>query len=158
MGESLSKAFIDPEGLLGCKEENGETVCPFDPSDPDWAWGMVQVLFLMAGYGYVLFKASNMLADGSELLVCQSVVIASSSVSRSLLVSCRISRRTYLRARAPGRRVRGDGRAARERAVAACAARTGTRIRPATCRATSARRARCRRRTPRASPDTSRAA
>ena len=69
MGESLSKAFIDPEGLLGCKEENGETVCPFDPSDPDWAWGMVQVLFLMAGYGYVLFKASNMLADGSELLL-----------------------------------------------------------------------------------------
>ena len=70
MGEALSKAFIDPEGLLGCKESaHGVVTCPFDPSDPDWAWGMVQVLFLMAGYGYVLFMASNMLADGSELLL-----------------------------------------------------------------------------------------
>merc|ERR1740130_2519539 len=30
---------------------------------------MIQVLILMAGYGYLLFYASNMLSEGSELLL-----------------------------------------------------------------------------------------
>lgn len=69
MGSLISKAFIDPEDLLGCSpnHKTGAVECSFD--DPDWAWGMIQVLTLMAGYGYILFNASNMLANGSELLL-----------------------------------------------------------------------------------------
>ena len=37
-------------------------------SDPDF-YGVVQLLFLGGIYGMVLFKASNLIADGSELLL-----------------------------------------------------------------------------------------
>lgn len=41
-----------------------------DPKDlPDDAYGLAQVLFLGAVYGYVLFNASNLISDGSELLL-----------------------------------------------------------------------------------------
>jgi hypothetical protein len=32
-------------------------------------WGMVQCLTLLGMYGLILFKASNMLSDGSEMLL-----------------------------------------------------------------------------------------
>uniref|UniRef100_A0A7S4F8L6 EF-hand domain-containing protein n=2 Tax=Chrysotila carterae TaxID=13221 RepID=A0A7S4F8L6_CHRCT len=67
MGSLLSSAFIPPADLLGCHGEDGECDTPF--SSPDWAWGLVQVLTLGLVYGYILFQASNMLSDGSELLL-----------------------------------------------------------------------------------------
>lgn len=76
MGAALASAFIPPGSLLGCEEgepefEGGEPVVTCIPPslDGDWVWGMVQVLSLLAVYGYVLFTASNMLSEGSELLL-----------------------------------------------------------------------------------------
>eukprot|EP00904_Undaria_pinnatifida_P012667 jgi/Undpi1/8530/HiC_scaffold_25.g10997.m1 len=43
--------FIDPDTL------------------PEDAGGFVQLIFLTAVYGYILFSASNMISDGSELLL-----------------------------------------------------------------------------------------
>ncbi|KAE9059643.1 hypothetical protein PF010_g30536, partial [Phytophthora fragariae] len=41
-----------------------------DPKDlPDDGYGLFQVLFLGAVYGFVLFNASNLISDGSELLL-----------------------------------------------------------------------------------------
>ncbi|KNC49757.1 Ca2:Cation Antiporter family [Thecamonas trahens ATCC 50062] len=51
MGTALSNLFVDPKEL---------------PQDGN---GMVQLVFLMAVYGYVLFTSSNMISDGSELLL-----------------------------------------------------------------------------------------
>ena len=42
-------------------------MAPF--SSGDWAWGLVQVLSLTMVYAYILFTATNMLSDGSELLL-----------------------------------------------------------------------------------------
>ena len=69
MGALISSAFIDPADLPGCyrDDETNAVSCPFD--DPMWGWGLVQVLSIMAVYGYILFTASNMLSDGSELLL-----------------------------------------------------------------------------------------
>jgi len=36
---------------------------------PADGYGFVQLLFLMASYGYILAQASNLIADGSELLL-----------------------------------------------------------------------------------------
>tara|TARA_B100000795_G_C22580897_1_gene353744 strand:+ start:144 stop:452 length:309 start_codon:yes stop_codon:yes gene_type:complete len=65
MGAMLSNAFIPPDSILGCDEDG--CMAPF--SSGDWAWGLVQVLSLMMVYAYILFTASNMLSDGSELLL-----------------------------------------------------------------------------------------
>ena len=71
MGSAISRGFISPAGLVGCVVDaaTSEVDClaPFDGAD--WGWGMVQVLSLMAIYGYILFYASNLLSDGSELLL-----------------------------------------------------------------------------------------
>lgn len=64
-GSLLSSAFIDPADLLGC--EAGVCDAPF--SSADWAWGLIQVLSLASAYGYVLYLASQMLSEGSELLL-----------------------------------------------------------------------------------------
>jgi Ca2+/Na+ antiporter len=76
MGSALASAFIPPGSLLGCEEgepeyEGGEpSVTCLPPSlESDWLWGMVQCLSLLVIYGYVLFNASNMLSEGSELLL-----------------------------------------------------------------------------------------
>ena len=82
MGSLISKAFIDPNDLPGCfmnmtgveEGEEGVVSCmsPFDDEgafQSEWAWGLIQVLSLMSIYGYVLFYASNMLSEGSELLL-----------------------------------------------------------------------------------------
>jgi hypothetical protein len=47
----LSKMFIDVGTL------------------PEGGYGFVQLMFLFACYGYVLMTASNMISDGSELLL-----------------------------------------------------------------------------------------
>eukprot|EP01060_Flectonema_neradi_P014063 TRINITY_DN20790_c0_g1_i1.p1 TRINITY_DN20790_c0_g1~~TRINITY_DN20790_c0_g1_i1.p1 ORF type:complete len:572 (+),score=116.47 TRINITY_DN20790_c0_g1_i1:79-1716(+) len=54
MGEVIGKMFVDVTQL---------------PNDVD---GLVQVLFLGAVYGYILFNASNMISEGSELLLLTS--------------------------------------------------------------------------------------
>ena len=65
MGGVLAHAFIPPDSILGCDEDGCEA--PF--SSADWAWGLVQVMSIMMVYGYILFTASNMLSEGSELLL-----------------------------------------------------------------------------------------
>ena len=49
-----------PDELLGCSEDG----CLPPEFSHDWIFGMIQVLILMAGYGYLLFYASNMLSEG----------------------------------------------------------------------------------------------
>lgn len=51
MGATLGKCFVDTAAL------------------PLTGFGFVQVLFLAAAYAQVLFVASNMISDGSELLL-----------------------------------------------------------------------------------------
>eukprot|EP00755_Sulcionema_specki_P013464 Sspe_Gene.54020::Locus_29838_Transcript_1_1_Confidence_1.000_Length_1849::g.54020::m.54020 len=51
MGETLGKLFVDPVTL------------------PQDGFGLVQLVFLGGVYGYVLFNASNMISEGSELLL-----------------------------------------------------------------------------------------
>jgi len=65
MGSLISSSFIPPDELLGCSEDG----CLPPEFSHDWIFGMIQVLILMAGYGYLLFYASNMLSEGSELLL-----------------------------------------------------------------------------------------
>ena len=85
MGSVISSAFIPPDELLGCDEDG----CLSPEFSHEWCFGFVQVLMLMMGYantrsleawlmrclctpnryGYILFMASNMLSDGSELLL-----------------------------------------------------------------------------------------
>jgi len=66
MGSLLSHAFIDPNDLPGCA---GKGDCDALFSSADSAWGLLQTLSLAAAYGYVLFCASNLLSEGSELLL-----------------------------------------------------------------------------------------
>lgn len=35
---------------------------------PDNGFGLIQLIFLMAAYGFILYQASNLIADGSEML------------------------------------------------------------------------------------------
>ena len=65
MGSLISSAFIPPDELLGCTEDG----CLPPELSHEWCFGFVQVLMLMAGYGCLLFYASNMLSEGSELLL-----------------------------------------------------------------------------------------
>jgi len=51
MGSLLDKILIDPSHF------------------PDEEGGIFKILFLMAVYGFILFKASNLISDGSELLL-----------------------------------------------------------------------------------------
>ena len=74
MGSMLSSAFIPPGSLLGCEElppkiEGMENIIECLPPQlsADWIWGMVQCMTLLVLYGYILFTASNMLSNGSEL-------------------------------------------------------------------------------------------
>jgi len=67
MGSVLSGAFIDTDDLPGCVEVDGVTDCSY--GNEGWGWGLVQVLSIMTVYGLILFNASNMLSDGSELLL-----------------------------------------------------------------------------------------
>lgn len=69
MGSLLSSAFIPPDELLGCRDVDGSTVCDAPFESADWAWGLVQCSSLMGLYGYILYNASNVLAEGSELLL-----------------------------------------------------------------------------------------
>eukprot|EP00045_Choanoeca_perplexa_P016259 m.217961 g.217961 ORF g.217961 m.217961 type:complete len:581 (-) comp17210_c1_seq2:101-1843(-) len=75
MGEVLGKLFVDPTTLPGgdlCGANRTiSNHTHFD--DPlhcaESGYGFVQVLFLMCAYAYVLFFSSNLISDGSELLL-----------------------------------------------------------------------------------------
>ena len=69
MGAALASAFIPPDSIVGCDEVDGVLECVPPFSSGEWGWGMIQVLSLMSVYGYILFTASNMLSEGSELLL-----------------------------------------------------------------------------------------
>eukprot|EP01062_Namystynia_karyoxenos_P008972 TRINITY_DN1316_c0_g1_i1.p1 TRINITY_DN1316_c0_g1~~TRINITY_DN1316_c0_g1_i1.p1 ORF type:complete len:627 (+),score=251.81 TRINITY_DN1316_c0_g1_i1:96-1883(+) len=63
MGDQLGKLFIEVDTLPGLR----------DPDGPHWnIYGFIQILFLGACYGYVLFTASGMISEGSELLLFTS--------------------------------------------------------------------------------------
>ena len=76
-----ANAFIDPNDLLGCSTRDSETCAELnatkclsppwgsDGLQADWFWGMIEVLTLMGLYAFILSKASNMLSEGSELLL-----------------------------------------------------------------------------------------
>ena len=76
-GKPHIQSLYPPRHLLGCyvdmtgveEGEDGIAKCLAPFSEPDWYWGLIQVMMLMLGYGYVLFYASNMLSEGSELLL-----------------------------------------------------------------------------------------
>ena len=40
-----------------------------DPTTLEGGFGMFQIIILMAAYGYVLYCSSNLISDGSELLL-----------------------------------------------------------------------------------------
>uniref|UniRef100_A0A7S2HP56 EF-hand domain-containing protein n=2 Tax=Haptolina brevifila TaxID=156173 RepID=A0A7S2HP56_9EUKA len=76
MGAAIASGFIPPGSLLGCEEGppafaggEPEVTCLAPSFSSDWIWGMVQCLTLLLVYAYVLFTASNMLSEGSELLL-----------------------------------------------------------------------------------------
>jgi hypothetical protein len=118
MGLFISKAWIPPDDILGCvastvglvegEEPVVECLPPF--SEPDWYWGLAQVLTLMTLYGYILFYASNLLSSGSELLllvpslagIVGSVVLPCASAAPDRAVG------SHGGAREPTARARGD--------------------------------------------------
>ncbi|KAJ9460115.1 hypothetical protein DIPPA_11218 [Diplonema papillatum] len=65
MGEIPGKVFIEPDTL---------------PQDGN---GLVQVLFLGAVYGYILFNASGMISEGSELLLLTRFQLRTASKKRA---------------------------------------------------------------------------
>ena len=76
MGETLGKLFVPLTALPNLYNTTQLPLCGGEGvvagkcvvSDPDF-YGVVQLLFLGGIYGMVLFKASNLIADGSELLL-----------------------------------------------------------------------------------------
>uniref|UniRef100_A0A7S3PG68 Sodium/calcium exchanger membrane region domain-containing protein n=1 Tax=Aplanochytrium stocchinoi TaxID=215587 RepID=A0A7S3PG68_9STRA len=72
MGETLGKLFVPLSSLPGLYEYPAECKEPvFNPEDhlkPTFG-GIVQLLFLACVYGCILFYASNLISDGSELLL-----------------------------------------------------------------------------------------
>jgi hypothetical protein len=87
VGETLGKLFVDVTSLPGgssyhpegCFLNNMTTSNPSTDLKPMYCWetdvsvnnvfGFVQLLFFLGTYGYVLFFSSNLIADGSELLL-----------------------------------------------------------------------------------------
>eukprot|EP00123_Amoebidium_parasiticum_P001141 comp12181_c0_seq1/m.6937 comp12181_c0_seq1/g.6937 ORF comp12181_c0_seq1/g.6937 comp12181_c0_seq1/m.6937 type:complete len:583 (-) comp12181_c0_seq1:478-2226(-) len=77
MGEYLKMLFVDPSRLPG--GEAFHEICagltegskPWEEAgcDVGGGFGFIQVLFFLIAYGYILFKASNLISDGSELLL-----------------------------------------------------------------------------------------
>ncbi|GBG28916.1 Sodium/calcium exchanger NCL1 [Hondaea fermentalgiana] len=71
MGETLSKLFVPLHSLPGLYDLPDQCIEPqaYGISlDPTFG-GIVQLMFLGLVYGFVLYQASNMIADGSELLL-----------------------------------------------------------------------------------------
>ena len=72
MGEFISKLFVDLKALPSLYELPDVCLEPqFVPDDHLRVTfgGIVQLLFLAGIYSMFLFKASNLIADGSELLL-----------------------------------------------------------------------------------------
>lgn len=69
MGETLSKLFVSLETLPDLYSLPNDCLQPGTyPFTPSFG-GIFQILFLGSAYAFVLFHASNMIADGSELLL-----------------------------------------------------------------------------------------
>ena len=77
MGSALSGFFIDTEDLPGCihrhtrNHHTGKIISELDCSfgNEGWSQGLIQTLSIMCAYGLILYNASNMLSNGSELLL-----------------------------------------------------------------------------------------
>lgn len=75
MGAVLAKLFVDPTTLPGGSNCGGNHTLYHltQPDDPlgchESGFGFVQVLLLLGVYAYILFFGSNMISDGSELLL-----------------------------------------------------------------------------------------
>jgi len=77
MGSALSGFFIDTEDLPGCihrhtrNHHTGKFISELDCSfgNEGWSQGLIQTLSIMCAYGLILYNASNMLSNGSELLL-----------------------------------------------------------------------------------------
>ena len=77
MGSALSGFFIDTADLPGCTHRHhrnhhtGEIISELDCSygNEGWSQGLIQTLSIMCAYGLILYNASNMLSNGSELLL-----------------------------------------------------------------------------------------
>lgn len=74
MGTFLGKLFIDSSHLPGGENCGGNsTIYNLMGDNPlgcdEKGFGFIQVLILFFGYGYILFLGSNMISDGSELLL-----------------------------------------------------------------------------------------
>lgn len=65
----LEALFIDPNGTYVCDSATNGTSTTFFAIPRD-GFGLVQLIFLMFAYGFILAKSSKMIADGSELLLC----------------------------------------------------------------------------------------
>ena len=75
MGDFLGKLFVPLDQLPGLydlpswNDANGSWMLPLGPNIMDvQVGGLSQLIFLAAVYGYILFVASGMISDGSELL------------------------------------------------------------------------------------------
>lgn len=69
MGEQLSKLFVSLETLPGLYALPNDCLQPGTYAFAPSFGGVLQILFLGSAYAFVLFHASNMIADGSELLL-----------------------------------------------------------------------------------------
>eukprot|EP00042_Codosiga_hollandica_P030140 m.173729 g.173729 ORF g.173729 m.173729 type:complete len:609 (-) comp53275_c1_seq1:41-1867(-) len=73
MGTTLSNLFVDPTTLYGgvnCfQPDSTNTSIPLPCDHENRGYGFVQVLFLLLIYAYILSWSSNMISDGSELLL-----------------------------------------------------------------------------------------
>ena len=69
-GDGGVQTLGDGKGTLRISKGGEPVVECMPPSlEADYLWGMVQCLSLLVAYGYILFNASNMLSEGSELLL-----------------------------------------------------------------------------------------
>lgn len=73
MGAIIEKCFVDPDilpgGSLCLAAGNGSDAGGVNIDCDDKFYGGVQVVCLMCIYAYVLSWSSNMISDGSELLL-----------------------------------------------------------------------------------------
>lgn len=70
MGSAMAKLFIPIKQLPDLYEFPNECLNEDENFDLVVTFGgLMQLLFLALAYGYILFYASNLIADGSELLL-----------------------------------------------------------------------------------------
>ena len=63
-------SILEPcKSYLPAHVDPSQQFCNIGGSLPDNGFGFIQLLVLSGGYSYMLFFASNMIADGAELLL-----------------------------------------------------------------------------------------